>query len=68
MGVASKLFNTLLKKAKWENVNIVTETFCLDKQGLEFCLKMGFKPIETVLIVDNLKKLKFRDREADVKY
>lgn len=58
-GIASKLFSILLRKAKQENVNIVTGTFCLNKAGLKFYQKIGFKPIETVLILDNAKKLKF---------
>jgi ribosomal protein S18 acetylase RimI-like enzyme len=61
-GVASKLFNILLRKAKRENVNIVTETFCLNKDGLKFYRKMGFNPIETVLIANNTKKLKLCNR------
>jgi len=60
--VASKLFNILLRKAKRENVNIVTETFCLNKDGLKFYRKMGFNPIETVLIANNTKKLKLCNR------
>ena len=58
-GIASKLFNILLEKAKRENVNIVTGTFCLNKEGLNFYQRMGFKPIETVLLIDNSKKLQF---------
>jgi ribosomal protein S18 acetylase RimI-like enzyme len=61
-GVASKLFNILLRKAKREKMNIVTETFCHNKEALEFYGKKGFKPIETVLIIDNKKKLKFCNR------
>ena len=56
-GVASRLFNILLRKAKRENVNVVTETFCVNKDGLEFYRQTGFKPVETVLIIDNTKKL-----------
>jgi len=63
--IASKLFNILLRKSKRENLNIVTETFCLNKEGLNFCQKMGFKPIETVLIMDNTRRLKFPNRKAD---
>jgi ribosomal protein S18 acetylase RimI-like enzyme len=57
-GVASKLFNMLLRKAKRERVSIVTETFCLNKEGLNFYRKMGFKPIETVLILNHSNRLK----------
>jgi len=63
-GVASKLFNILLRKAKRENLNIVTETFCLNKKGLKFYRKTGFRPIETVLIMDNIKKLKLARASA----
>jgi len=57
-GIASKLFSILLQKAKKENVNIVTGTFCLNKEALRFYRKVGFKPIETVLVLDNIKRLK----------
>jgi ribosomal protein S18 acetylase RimI-like enzyme len=61
-GVASKLFKILLRKAKRENVNIVTKTFCLNKDGLKFYRKMGLNPIETVLISNNAKKPEFYNR------
>lgn len=61
-GVASNLLHILLKKAKKENVNIVVGTFCLNRGGLKFYEKMGFKPIETVLVLDNTRKLKFHDK------
>jgi len=57
-GIAAKLLNTLFKKAKRENVNIVTQTFTLNKAALRLCQKIGFKPIETVLILDNTNRLK----------
>jgi N-acetylglutamate synthase-like GNAT family acetyltransferase len=56
--VASKLFSILLKKAERKNVNIVAETFCLNKDAQEFFARMEFKPVETVLILDKLKRLK----------
>ena len=40
-GVASKLFSILLRKAKRENVNIVKETFCRNKEGSAFYRKNG---------------------------
>jgi len=57
-GIATKLFNALLKKAKRENVNIVGGTFCMNKPALKFAQKMGCKPIETVLILDNTRRLR----------
>jgi ribosomal protein S18 acetylase RimI-like enzyme len=57
-GVASKLFSILLRRAEHENVNIVTETLRLNKDAQKFFSRMKFKPIETVLIVDRLKKLR----------
>jgi len=55
---ATKLFNILLRKAKRENVNIVAGTFCLNKEALRFYQKVGFKPVETTLVLDNTKRLK----------
>jgi ribosomal protein S18 acetylase RimI-like enzyme len=57
-GVASKLLNMLSRKAKRENVNIVTKTLCLNKDGLRFFRDNRFNPIETVLVANNTKKLK----------
>jgi ribosomal protein S18 acetylase RimI-like enzyme len=57
-GVASKLFSILLRKAEKENVNVVAETLCLNKDAQKFFLRMKFKPVETVLILDKLQKLK----------
>jgi N-acetylglutamate synthase-like GNAT family acetyltransferase len=57
-GVASKLLTILLRKAEKENVNIVTNTLYLNKDAQQFFSRMKFKPIETVLILDRLKKLK----------
>jgi len=57
-GIATKLFNALLKKAKRENVNIVGGTFCMNQPALRFAQKMGCNPIETVLILDNAHRLK----------
>jgi ribosomal protein S18 acetylase RimI-like enzyme len=57
-GAAFKLFSILLRKAEQENVNIVTETLCSNKGAKEFFSRMRFKPMETVLILDRLKKLK----------
>ncbi len=57
-GIATKLLSTLLTKAKREQVNIVTEAFCPNTPALKFLQKTGFKPIKTVLILDNTKKLK----------
>lgn len=63
-GIAAKLFNMLQRKAKLENVNIVCGTLCLNEEALEFYQRMGFKPIQTTLIIDNLKRLKPLNREA----
>jgi ribosomal protein S18 acetylase RimI-like enzyme len=64
-GVASQLLSILLRKAEQKNANIVTETFCLNKDAQEFFSRREFKPIETVLILDKLKKLKFSRRTND---
>jgi len=63
-GVAAKLFDTLQRRAKRENVNIVCGTLCLNKEALEFYKRMGFKPIMTTLIIDNLKRLKAPSKQA----
>ena len=62
-GVASRLLNALSRKAKRENVNIVTKTFCTNKNGLKFYRNRGFNPIETVLIADNRQKIKLQNRK-----
>jgi GNAT superfamily N-acetyltransferase len=57
-GIATKLFATLLKEARKEQANIVGGTFLLNKPVLKFAHEMGFKPIETVFILDNIRRLK----------
>lgn len=63
-GVGAKLLGTLQKKAKRENVNIVAGTLSLNKEALRFYKGMGFKPITTTLILDNLGRLRFSHRQA----
>jgi len=57
-GLATKLLNVLLQKAKRENVNILVGTLTPNKRAVNFYKKTGFKPIYTSLILDNTNKLK----------
>jgi ribosomal protein S18 acetylase RimI-like enzyme len=63
-GIAAKLLEILIRKAKQENLNIVVGTICLNKAAIKFYQKMGFKPINLGLILDNTKRLKISSRQS----
>jgi len=61
-GIATKLLEVLLRKAKQENINILVGTLTPHKEAIKFYQKMGLKPVYTTLILDNTKKLKIPNR------
>ncbi len=56
-GIARKLFDVLLKKAKREGVNITTGTLARNKRALKFYEKLGFKPLSVGLLLDLQKRI-----------
>lgn len=57
-GIGSKLFSIVLRKAKQRNLNIKVDTLVTNKKGINFYTKLGFRPLETYMILDLQKKLK----------
>ena len=56
-GIARKLFDVLLEKAKREGVNITTGTLARNKRALAFYEKLGFKPLSVGLLLDLQKRI-----------
>ena len=56
-GIARKLFDVLLEKAKREGVNITTGTLARNKRALTFYEKLGFKPLSVGLLLDLQKRI-----------
>jgi len=57
LGIAKKLFDALLKKAKRKGVNITTGTLARNKRALRFYEKLGFKPLSISLLLDLQKRI-----------
>lgn len=52
LGVAKKLFDILLERARSEGVNITTGTLSRNRRALGFYKKLGFKPLSVRLLLD----------------
>jgi ribosomal protein S18 acetylase RimI-like enzyme len=57
LGLARKLFETLLNKARQEGVNIKTGTLARNKRALALYKKLGFKSLSVGLLLDIQKKI-----------
>lgn len=57
-GIGKKLIDILIKKAKKEGINVLTEVLVTNEQGLNFYKKLGFKIVEHKLLLDNQKRIK----------
>jgi len=57
LGVAGKLFDVLLEKAKRERMNIATGTLARNKRALKFYGKLGFKQLSVGLLLDLQKRI-----------
>jgi GNAT superfamily N-acetyltransferase len=52
LGLARKLFESLLSRAREEGVNIKTATLVKNKRALTFYRRLGFKPLSVSLLLD----------------
>ena len=59
-GYATRLFNVLLRKAEKDDANVVADTFVMNEGTIEFYKSQGFKPFETIFLLDRKKRLKLR--------
>lgn len=57
LGLARKLFEFLLNKARQEGVNIKTGTLIRNKRALTFYKKLGFRPLSVSLLLDIQKRI-----------
>lgn len=57
-GYGTKLFNALLQKAQKDDANVVADTFVNNEGTIEFFKSLGFKPFETIFLLDRKKRLK----------
>jgi len=57
-GYGTKLLEALLKRAQKDKANIVADTFVKNKGTVQFYKSLGFKPFETIFLLDREKRLK----------
>ncbi len=59
-GIAKKLFDRLLERARTEGMNIATGTLERNQRALEFYKSLGFRPFNVQLLLDLQRRL-FKD-------
>jgi len=57
-GYGTKLLEALLLRAQKDEANVVADTFVRNKGTIEFFKSLGFKPFETIFLLDRKKRLK----------
>ena len=57
LGVARRLFEVLLERARGEGVNITTGTLARNERALRFYEGLGFKPLFVGLLLDLQKRI-----------
>jgi len=57
-GYGTKLLEAFLQRAQEQNANVVADTFTKNKGTIEFLKSLGFKPLETIFLLDRKKRLK----------
>jgi len=57
-GCGKKLMEVLLQKAQKDDANVVADTFVTNKGTIEFYRSLGFKPFETIFLLDRKKRLR----------
>jgi len=60
-GYGTKLIETLLQKARKYNANIIADTFTKNVGTIEFFKSLGFKPFETIFLLDRKGALKLNN-------
>ena len=60
-GYGTKRLWVLLERAQKDDANVVTDTFVKNKGTIEFYKGLGFKPFETIFVLDRKKRLKLND-------
>jgi len=57
-GYGTKLLEVLLLRAQKDETNVVADTFVNNKGTIEFFKSLGFKPYETIFLLDRKKRLR----------
>jgi len=57
-GYGTKLLKALLQRTQKDNANVVADTFVKNVGTIEFYKSLGFKPFETIFLLDREKRLK----------
>jgi len=57
-GHGTKLLEALLQKAQKDDANVVADTFVNNEGTIEFYKSLGFKPFETIFVLDREGRLK----------
>jgi len=57
-GHGTKLLEALLQKAQKDDANVVADTFVNNEGTIEFYKSLGFKPLETIFVLDRKGRLK----------
>ena len=55
-GFGTELLRILLQTAQKDNVNVVVDTFTKNKGTIAFFKSFGFKPLETIFLLDKKKE------------
>lgn len=57
-GYGTKLLEVLLQRAQKDDVNVVADTFAKNEDTIKFFKSLGFKPFETIFLLDRKRRLK----------
>jgi len=57
-GYGTKLLEALLQKAQKDDANVVADTFVNNEGTIEFYKSLGFKPLETIFVLDREGRLR----------
>jgi ribosomal protein S18 acetylase RimI-like enzyme len=61
-GYGTELLRVLLQMAQKDDVNVVVDTFTKNEGTVEFFKSFGFKPFETIFLLDRKNRLKLDNR------
>ena len=57
-GYGTRLLEVLLQRAQKDNANVVVDTFVKNEGTIKFFKSLGFKPFETIFLLDRNGRLK----------
>ncbi len=60
-GYGTRLLEVLLQRAQKDDANVVADTFVKNEGTIKFFKSLGFKPFETILLLDRNRRLKLNN-------